>query len=154
MSSLRNSKKTWFIRFCKSLVVLNLLTTCFGIAFQVISTYNFLFDITGILLVCSWLMNLYLIYVLDKLLVKTNKTGKAINRYCYYFIIFFILAIFIMLIGVLFQSIILKRQVYVVGTILYHVNISIGLIGVAGLAIYLSILTLVTIDKREVFNFE
>ncbi|MFO8017394.1 MAG: hypothetical protein R6U96_02065 [Promethearchaeia archaeon] len=154
MVSLRNSKKTWFIRFCKSLVALNLLTLCFGIAFQVISTYNPFFDFAGILLILSWLMNLYLIYELDKTLVKTNKIGKIINRYSYYFIVFFIAAVFLIFMGVVFQSIILKGEFYMIGTILYHVNISVGLIGVAVLGIFFSILTLLTIDKREVFNFE
>ncbi|MGV9171349.1 MAG: hypothetical protein ACOC44_13700 [Promethearchaeia archaeon] len=154
MSSLRDSKKNWIIRVCKIAVVLNLLTVCFGIAFQVISTYNIFFDVTGFLLVLSWIINLYLIYELDKNLVKTNKMGKIINRYTYYFLIFFIAAIFLILIGVLFQSIILRGDIFVLGTILYHVNISIGFIGIAALGIYLSILTLLNIDKREVFEIE
>lgn len=154
MSLLRNSKKTWLIRLCKSIVIVNLVTIWFGIAFQVIAVYNLFFDIAGIFILTAWILNLYLIYSLNKFLIKTSKLGKKLNRLTYYFLLFIIAGLSLILIGVLFQSIILTGDLFFWGTILYHINISIGLFGIAILAIYLSIFTLITIDKREVFSFE
>lgn len=163
MSFKRNASKSFLHYCCKFSVFFNILTFVFGASYFIVSTYSVLLDLFGVILIFSWALNILILYLDDRFLVKTHPIGRKINHFTYYFIVFFIAGFILIVIGNFFLSILTEGEssffgltvdMYIFGTIVIYVDILIGLLGIAILGIYLAILTFSNLDSRGAFNFE
>lgn len=139
---------------CKLNATLNLLTICFGIAYFIIPVQSIMLDIFGIILFASWLMNIFMIYVVDKYLVKSSEKGRKINKFLFYYIIFFIIGISLMVMSVAISNFLQIGTYEFMYSLIVAIDLLAGLLGIAVLGVYLSILTYNNLENREVFTFE
>ena len=144
-------KKTIMKACCKISILFNILMFCFGITYLIIPFYNILFDIFGIVLISSWLINILILYLDEQYLVKTSSIGKQINRFTYYYIILFIVGILVIVNGVFFLTIIIEGNIII---FFMHLAIFIGLFDIAIMGIYLAVITYINLEKRGVWIFE
>ncbi len=154
MSLEDSSSKNLLSSCCKVSFILNLLTICFAIAyFSLLASYSFLLDIFGIILVGSWLLNVFILVLVDKHVIKSTPIGKFINRFSYYYIFFFMLALFLILIGILLSLLVvdITQALFVIWIYLVEMF---GLIGIAGLGIYQSVIVNTRLNIRGVWHFE
>lgn len=79
--------------------ILNLASIGLGIMYLVNPIYSLLWDIFGVILIVTLIGNLILVYVSTSKLNKTSKEGNRINLLCYFYLVFCIVAMFLMLFG-------------------------------------------------------
>ena len=143
------------IRFyCKLSFLLNILTLVFCTVYFIIPVYSFLYDIFGTILLCSWLLNIFILYLGNHYLVKTNPIARKINIFSYYYIIFFIIGILLMISGILLLNILITGDLLAFGIILFYLDILASVLGIAMLGMYLAILTSANLETKGVWNFE
>lgn len=126
--------------------LLNILTTCFAIAYYIIPSYNILFDVFGFILLLAFFLNIALIWTVDNKLIKNTVIGKKLNRMDYYYALFFIIGILLMIIGVFLLSFLIE------GELLFILLILTGLLMITVFGGYFSILIRNNIDKRGVWQ--
>ena len=139
---------------CKLSAIMNLLTICFGIAYFIIPIQSIMLDIFGVILFASWLLNIFIIYIVDKYLIKSSEKGKKINHFLYYYIISFIIGIILMVMSVTISNFLMIGVSEPMIFLIVSIDMLAGLLGIALLGVYLSILTFTNLEKGEVFIFE
>jgi hypothetical protein len=150
-----DKSKNFMRSCCKLALLLNILTMCFGIAYFIVPVNNFLYNIFGFILLCSWLLNIFLIYVVDKHLIKNNPKGTRINKFSYRFIVVFIIGILAIIIEVLFLNVIYEAvNLAELWLITAYIIISVWVAGIAFLGIYFSLLTYISLEERGVWRFD
>ncbi len=133
---------------CKVSFVLNILTICFAIAyFALLPPYNLLINLFGVVLISSWLLNIFILVLIDKYVNKSTTIGKSINRFSYYYIFFFMLSLLLILIGLLLSMLIvdITQTLFVVWVYLVELF---GLIGIAFLGIYFNVIVNTRLNIR------
>lgn len=150
----REYPKNLLDKSCKLSAVLNLLTICFGIAYFIIPVHSIMLDIFGVILFASWLMNIFIIYVVDKYLVKSTEKGRKINIFLFYYIGFFLIGILLMVMSVAISNFLMIGVGESIIFLIVSIDMLVGLLGIAALGVYLSILTYTNLEKTGVFIFE
>ena len=147
-------KKIVSINFIKKASIINtivhILSIAFGILYFINPTTFLLFDFFGIIFFTAWVLTLLLIVVNDKVLIKSSKYGKKINRHSYYLIASFISAILLIIFGVIFTAFILMGFLAVLGQIM----IIFGFFIIIIYGFYYNMLVLRHIENREGWNLE
>ncbi|MHA1755786.1 MAG: hypothetical protein ACTSVV_03375 [Promethearchaeota archaeon] len=139
--------------YCKFSLLLNILSIAFIIAYLVIPIYSNITSIAGFIIFGAWLMNLFLLYIVNEYIIKDNLIGQRINKISYYYIIFFIIAILLILIALLTLNLVIKGNELFLGKIVYYLNISVGGIGISAIGSYFALLISASLNKRGVWNF-
>lgn len=134
------------------ILLINVITVILGIIYFIYPIYSILWDIFGVILTIAWFGTLGLILINDLILVKTDEIGKKINHFCYYYLVFFILAWIFLLINEGISSIIHTADIamfIILGLITY-----IGFFGMALLGMLLAYLDIKNLENRGAWNLE
>jgi len=154
MSFGKQSSKKLLNTYCQVSIVSNLLVICFSVSYIIIPVQSILLDLFGIILILSWLMNILLIYLDDKFLIKDSEHGKLLNRFTYYYLIFFIIGILLIMLSQLISNFLLIGELSFFLSILMYINLLLGLIGIALFGINLALKNLSYMEYRGVFKLE
>lgn len=108
-------------------------------------------NLFGFIMIFTWLVNLGLIFVDDRVVNKSNPVGEKINKVGLYFLIFFILATFFFLGNNLLLSITIStsKSAMIKPLILALV----GLFGISGFGAFLGWFNFDNLDNQEVWKF-
>jgi len=150
----REYPKNLIDKSCKLSALLNLLTVCFGVAYFIVPVQSIMLDIFGVILFASWLLNIFIVYIVDKHLVKSSEKGRKINRFLFYYIIFFVIGILLMVMSVTISNFLMIGAGEFIIFFIVSIDMLAGLLGIAILGVYLSILTYTNLEKTGVFIFE
>ena len=131
-------------------IFLHILSSAFGILYFSFPVNSFIFDIFGVILVASWLLNIVILLIDDSYLNKSTVIGKKLNRLTYYNITLFIIGILLILCGVMIAAFILE------GFLLYiaFLMIILGFFGIEMISLQLTLATFLNVDNRGVWKFE
>ena len=131
-------------------IFLHILSCAFGILYFSFPVNSFVFDIFGVILIASWLLNILILLIDDTYLNKSTVIGKKLNRLTYYNITLFIIGILLILCGVMIAAFILE------GFLLYiaFLMIILGFFGIEMISLQLTLATFLNIDNRGVWKFE
>lgn len=133
-------------KMSKVSLLFNILTISFMIVYYIIPSYNILYHVFGIILVFTFFIDILMILLIDKYLVKSSTIGKKLNQLSFYYIGCFIIGVLLMLIGVILMSFLIE------GELLFITLISIGVYLITGLGAILSMLFQSSINKRGVWS--
>lgn len=146
-----------FKYFCFTLLTLNIITAFWGTVYFITtylmeSSYSFLWNVFGFIIIITWLGNLGLLYINDKLIHKNKPIGKKINDICNYFLIFYIIAMILLLLS----NVLLSATISTAPTasIPPLVLASIGFYGISVFGIYLTYLNINNLETHELWKFE
>ncbi len=145
-------KKEQFKIYNFFILLINLITLVLGIIYFTYPICSILWDILGVIMIIAWFGTFGLIFIIDLVLVKTDKIGKKINHFCYYCLVFYVLAWIFLLINAGLLSIVhtADRAMFtILGLITY-----IGFFGMALFGIYLAYLDIKYLENRGAWNFE
>lgn len=145
-------KKEQFKIYNFFILLINLITLVLGIIYFTYPICSILWDILGVIMIIAWFGTFGLIFIIDLVLVKTDKIGKKINHFCYYCLVFYVLAWIFLLINAGLSSIIHTADMAmftILGLITY-----IGFFGMALFGIYLAYLDIKYLENRGAWNFE
>ncbi len=131
-------------------IFLHILSCAFGILYFSFSVNSFIFDIFGVILIASWLLNILILLIDDSYLNKSTVIGKKINRLTYYNIVSFIIGVLLILWGVILTAFILNGYIFVIAFLM----IIIGFFGIEMVSLQLALTTFLNIDNRGVWKFE
>jgi len=131
-------------------IFLHILSCAFGIFYFSFPVNSFIFDIFGVILIASWLLNILILLIDDSYLNKSTAIGKKLNRLTYYNISLFIIGVLLILWGVILTSFILDGFLLVIAFIM----IIIGFFGIEIISLQLTLATFLNIDTRGVWKFE
>jgi len=136
--------------FCLIVIVLNLVSAILGVLYYALSTTTlfWLWNLQGIIMFISWILNLLLVYINDRILMKSDTMGKKMNLLSYGFLAFIIFAMFFFTIHSLTTSFIDPPMI-----ISYFLALF-ALIGIAIFGILLAYLDIKNLEKRGVLNVE
>jgi len=136
--------------FCLIIIVLNLITAVLGVLYYALSTTRLflLWNLQGIIMYISWLLNILLVYINDRILIKSDSKGKKMNLLSYGFLAFIIFAMFFFTIHSLTTSFIDPPMI-----ITYALAL-LALIGIAIFGILLAYLDIKNLENRGVLKFE
>ena len=131
-------------------IFLHILSCAFGILYFSFPVNSFIFDLFGVILIASWLLNILILLIDDTYLNKSTVIGKKLNRLTYYNITLFIIGILLILCGVMIAAFILD------GFLLYlaFLMIILGFFGIEMISLQLTLATFLNIDNRGVWKFE
>ena len=131
-------------------IFLHILSCAFGILYFSFPVNSFIFDLFGVILIASWLLNILILLIDDTYLNKSTVIGKKLNRLTYYNITLFIIGILLILCGVMIAAFILD------GFLLYlaFFMIILGFFGIEMISLQLTLATFLNIDNRGVWKFE
>ena len=148
------TSKIFVEKCCKLSGVLNILTICFGIAYFIVPVHSILLDIFGLILLASWFVNIFIISLDDRNLVKHSAKGRSINRFLFYYLVFFLLGLVLMILSLsLSNFLLIGENTEIISFFVYFCTLT-GLLGIATLGFLLTLITHLNLDKKEVFNFE
>ncbi len=145
-------KKEQFKIYNFFILLINLITLVLGIIYFTYPICSILWDILGVIMIIAWFGTFGLIFIIDIVLVKTDKIGKKINHFCYYCLVFYVLAWIFLLINAGLSSIVHTADMAmftILGLITY-----IGFFGMALFGIYLAYLDIKYLENRGAWNFE
>ena len=131
-------------------IFLHILSCAFGIMYFSFPVNSFIFDIFGVILIASWLLNILILLIDDSYLNKSTVIGKKINRLTYYNIILFIIGVLLILWGIILTAFILDGFLFVIAFLM----IIIGFFGIEMISLQLALATFLNIDNRGVWKFE
>jgi len=80
-------------------LILNLASISLGISYMSSPIYSIIMDIFGVILIVTLIGNLVLVNVTTNTINKTSKEGNRINLLCYIYLVYTILAMFLMIFG-------------------------------------------------------
>ena len=99
-------------------------------------------------MIISWLLNMLLVYINDRVLIKSNEIGKRINLLSYIFLVYTIIAMFM-----LFFYTFIVSFVDISTSIVIVLALS-GFIGIAVFGIVLAYLDIKNLENRSVWKIE
>ncbi|MFX0137983.1 MAG: hypothetical protein ACFFDN_30355 [Candidatus Hodarchaeota archaeon] len=136
--------------FCLIVIVLNLVSVILGVFYYAFSTTTlfWLWNIQGIIMFISWLLNILLVYINDRVLMKSDAIGKKINLLSYGFLAFIIFAMFFFIIHSLTTSFIDPPL------LISYVLALLALIGISIFGVLLAFLDIKNLERRGVLNVE
>ncbi|MFW9946004.1 MAG: hypothetical protein ACFFDX_04160 [Candidatus Odinarchaeota archaeon] len=136
--------------FCLIVIALNLISMILGIFYYVLSTTAlfWLWNIQGIIMFISWILNLLLVYINDRILMKSEIMGRKMNLLSYGFLAFIIFAMFFFTINSITTSFIDPP------IIISYILALLALIGIAIFGILLAYLDVKNLEKRGVLKVE
>ena len=136
--------------FCLIIIVLNLISTVLGVLYYALSTTRlfWLWNLQGIIMFISWILNLLLIYINDRVLIKSDTMGKKMNLLSYGFLAFILFAMLFFTIHSLTTSFIDPPMIISYGLAL------LALIGIAIFGTLLAYLNIKNLGKRGIFKVE
>ena len=94
-------------------IFLSAFSLSLGIIYFLFPTSSILYDLFGLALIVSWVLNAALVYFTDIYLIKDFHMGKRINRLSYYYLALFIGSILLMVFGVVFSAFIISGTLLV-----------------------------------------
>ena len=132
------------------IIVFNLISIILGILYYAVPTtiLFWLWNLTGIIMFISWLLNTLLIYVNDRIVMKSDTTGKKINLLCYGFLVFIIITMLLLFFNTLTLSFIANISILITSWAL------LSIIGVAIFGIILAYMDIKNLVNRGVWKFE
>ncbi len=136
--------------FCLIVIVLNLVSAILGVLYYALSTTTlfWLWNLQGIIMFISWILNSLLVFINDRILMKSDNMGKKINLLSYGFLAFIIFAMFFFTIHSLTTSFIDPPM------IITYVLAFLALIGIAIFGILLAYLDIRNLENRGVLKVE
>lgn len=136
--------------FCWIIIIFNLITAVLGVLYYTLSTTRlfWLWNLQGILMFISWILNLLLVYINDQILIKSDNIGKKMNLLSYAFLAFIIFGMFFFTIHSLTTSFIDPPIIVTYALAL------LALIGIAIFGILLAYLDIRNLENRGVWKFE
>ena len=136
--------------FCSTTIVLNIVSLVLGLIYYAISTTQlwWLWNVQGVIMIISWLLNMLLVYINDRVLIKSNEIGKRINLLSYIFLVYTIIAMFM-----LFFYTFIVSFVDISTSIVIVLAFS-GFIGIATFGILLAYLDIKNLENRSVWKIE
>ena len=136
--------------FCLIIIVLNLINAILGVLYYALSTTRlfWLWNLQGIIMFISWVLNLLLIYINDRILMKSDIMGRKMNLVSYGFLAFIIFAMFFFTIHSLTTSFIDPPIIVTYALAL------LALIGIAIFGVLLAYLDIKNLENRGVLKVE
>ena len=136
--------------FCLITIVLNLISAILGVLYYALSTTRlfWLWNLQGIIMFISWVLNLLLIYINDRILMKSDIMGRKMNLFSYGFLAFIIFAMFFFTIHSLTTSFIDPPIIVTYALAL------LALIGIAIFGVLLAYLDIKNLENRGVLKVE
>ena len=131
-------------------IFLHILSCAFGILYFSFPVNSFVFDIFGVILIASWLLNIIILLIDDTYLNKSTVIGKKLNRLTYYNIALFIIGVLLILCGVMIAAFILDGFLLYIALLM----IILGFFGIEMISLQLALTTFLNIDNRGVWKFE
>ena len=136
--------------FCLVIILMNLVSTVLGVVYYAVPliTLFWLWNFQGIVMLISWFLNVLLIYINDRLLVKSDDTGRKINLICYLFLVFIIIAMLL-----LFNY----SYTFSYGGSITLINITMSIFAIFVIAIFgiiLAYFDIKNLENRGVWKFE
>ncbi|MHA1437050.1 MAG: hypothetical protein ACTSPD_05695 [Promethearchaeota archaeon] len=133
---------------------LNLLIIGFAIVYFLIPVYSTLYDIFGVILFLSWCVNIVLLYLIDKYIIKSSDIGKSLNQLSYFYIFLFIIGILDIIIQLFLLNVLYEiLEFYQISLIICYAVISVSVLCIAIFGIYLSIQINTSLDIRGAWKF-
>jgi hypothetical protein len=134
------------------ILLINLITIFLGIVFFINPIQSILWDIFGVIMLISFFGTLMLTFINDLVLVKTDDIGKKINHFCYYYLVFFILAWIFLLINAGISSLIHTTDIamFIILDFLTYV----GFFGMTLFGTFLAYLGIKNLKNRGAWNLE
>ncbi len=136
--------------FSKVGIFLSAFSLSLGIFYFFLPINSILYDLFGLALIISWLLNGVLVYLTDIYLNKNVPIGKRINRLSYYYLALFIASILLMVFGVIFSAFIISGILLVLGNIM----IISGFLITNLYGFHFCIVTFTNINNRGAWTFE
>ena len=136
--------------FSKVGIFLSVFSLSLGIFYFFFPINSILYDLFGIALIISWLLNGVLVYLTDIYLNKNVPIGKRINRLSYYYLALFIASILLMVFGVIFSAFIIGGILLVLG----NTMIISGFLITNLYGFHFCIVTFTNINNRGAWTFE
>ena len=131
-------------------IFLSAFSLSLGIFYFFLPINSILYDLFGLALIISWLLNGALIYLTDIYLNKNVLIGKRINRLAYYYLALFIASILLMVFGVIFSAFMISGILLVLGNIM----IISGFLITNLYGFHFCIVTFTNINNRGAWTFE
>jgi len=131
-------------------IFLSAFSLSLGIIYFFFPTNSILYDLFGLTLIVSWVLNAALVYFTDIYLNKDFHMGKRINRLSYYYLALFIASILLMVFGVVFSAFIISGTLLVLGNIMIISGFLISNL----YGFHFCIVTFTNIDNRGAWSFE
>ena len=131
-------------------IFLSAFSLSLGIIYFFFPTNSILYDLFGLALIVSWVLNAGLVYFTDIYLNKDFHMGKRINRLSYYYLALFIASILLMVFGVVFSAFIISGTLLVLGNIMIISGFLISNL----YGFHFCIVTFTNIDNRGAWSFE
>lgn len=137
-------------KFCSTTIVLNVVSLVLGVIYYAVSTTAlwWLWNVQGVIMIISWLLNMLLVYINDRVLIKSNEIGKRINLLSYIFLVYTIIAMFM-----LFFYTFIVSFVDISTSIVIVLALS-GFIGISVFGIVLAYLDIKNLENRSVWKIE
>lgn len=128
-----------------------MVTSILGVIYYAVPIYNLLWDVFGVILMITWCWNFVVLFLNDKFLEKSSETGKKIHRLNYNSLIFYIMAMLMLVVYNLGAS-----AIPVTGIIMELVGYALSYIGFFGLCTFglvIACLDVINIDNEEAWRF-
>ena len=135
---------------CLLVIILNLISACLGVIYYSLQTRKlfWLWNLQGSIMFASWFLNILLVYINDRMLMKKDPIGRKINNFCYYSLVFMIIAMLLFFYHNLTISFISALSI---------VNIALPLMSLIEIAIFSVVLAYFDIkylENQGVWKFE
>jgi len=131
-------------------IFLSAFSLSLGIIYFFFPANSILYDLFGLVLIVSWVLNAALVYFTDIYLNKDFPMGKRINRLSYYYLALFIASILLMAFGVIFSAFIISGALLVLSNIMIISGFLISIL----YGFHFCIMIFTNIDDRGAWNFE
>lgn len=136
--------------FCLTIIVLNIISLILGLIYYAMVTTRlwWLWNVQGIIMFLTWLLNMLLVYINDRILIKSHVIGKKLNRVSYYSLGFTIIAMFLLF----FHTFIVS---FVDNSLIIDLILAlVAFIGIAAFSIVLALLDIKNLEDRGVWKIE
>lgn len=136
--------------FCLTLIGLNIISLVIGLIYYAIASTRlwWIWNVQGIIMFLSWLLNMFLVYINDRILIKSHVIGKKLNRLSYYSLGFTIIAMLLLF----FHTFIVS---FVDNSLIIDLILALGaFIGIAAFSIALAYLDIKNLEERGVWKIE
>ena len=136
--------------FCLTIIILNIISLILGLIYYAMTTTGlwWLWNVQGIIMFLTWLLNMLLVYINDRILIKSHVIGKKLNRLSYYSLVFTIIAMLLLF----FHTFIVS---FVDNSLIIDLILALGaFIGIAAFGIALAYLDIKNLEERGVWKIE
>ncbi len=136
--------------FCLTIIVLNIVSLILGLIYYAMTTTGlwWLWNVQGIIMFLTWLLNILLVYINDRILIKSHVIGKKLNRLSYYSLGFTIIAMLLLF----FHTFIVS---FVDNSLIIDLILALGaFIGIAAFGIAMALLDIKNLEERGVWKIE